>query len=88
LAQPAVGAVADVDADQLIAAAAGAQVLRLPRQGGGGGGKWQDHRDRLHLLAGLAVDVDRPRLDVGDRLAAGGRGAQAVELTVVHSRED
>ena len=35
----------------------------------------QDHRHRLHLLAGLAIDVDLARLGVGDRLAAGGRGA-------------
>ena len=38
--------------------------------------------------AGLAIDVDRAGLGVGDRLAAGGRGAHAVELTIVHSRGD
>ena len=88
LAQAAVRAVADVDPDQLVAAAAGAEVLRLRGSDGGGGGERQDHRHRLHLLAGLAVDVDRARLGVGDRLAAGGRGAHAVELTIVHRRED
>ena len=88
LAQAAVRAVADVEADQLVAAAAGAQVLRGARQGGGRGGQRQDHRHRLHLLAGLAVDVDRARLGVGERLAAGGRGAHPVELLLVHRRED
>ena len=57
-------------------------------QGGGRGGERQDHRHRLHLLAGLAVDVDGAGLGVGERLAARGRGAHPVELLLVHGRED
>lgn len=88
LAKAAVGAVAYVQPDQLVAATAGAQVVRGAREGRGRGGEWQDHRHRLHLLAGLAVDVDRPRLGVGERLAARGRRAHPVELLRVHDGED
>src|SRR3954447_13002744 len=80
LAQPAVRAVADVQADQLVTAAAGAEVLGAAREGGGRGGERQDRRRRLRLLAGLAVDVDRARLGGGEGLAAGGRGPHPVEL--------
>ena len=73
LAQPAVRAVADVEADQLIAAAALAQVhgrgadpkLTAPAAASG---------HRLEPLAGLAVDVDAAGLGGDERLAAGGRG--------------
>ena len=88
LAQAAVGAVADVEADQLVAAAAGAEVLRTARQGGGRGGEGQDGCHRLHLLAGLAVEVDPARLGGGQGLAARGRGAHPVELLRVHGGED
>src|SRR5215218_22476 len=88
LAQPAVRAVADVQPDQLVAAAAGAEVLGAARQRRDRGREREDLGDRLHLLAGLAIDVAGARLGVGDRLATGGRGAHAVELLLVHRRED
>jgi hypothetical protein len=87
LAEAAVLTVRNVDPDQLIAATAGPEVLGGAREGGGRGGEGQDHRHRLHLLAGLAIGVDGTWLGVGNRLAAGGLGAHAVELTLVHRRE-
>ena len=70
LAKPAIRAVADVEPDQLIAAPAGAQVLRGPDQRGLGGCEGQSRGDDLHLLAGLPVDIDAVGLDLGDRLPA------------------
>ena len=80
LAQPAVRAVADVEADQLVAAAAGAQVLGRAQQRRVRRRERQGPGHRLHLLAGLAVDVDAAGLGRGEGLAAGGAGAQAVDL--------
>ena len=88
LAKPAVGAVRHVDPDQLVAATAGPEVLGAAGQRRGRGRQRQDHGDGKHLLAGLAVTVDLTRFGGGDRLAAGGRGAHAVELLTVHRRED
>gem|GEM_PF-5049354 len=88
LAQPAVRAVADVETDQLVATTAGPQVLGRTWQSGCAWGQGKDHRDRLHLLAGLAVDVDLAGFGVGEGLAARGRGAHPVELLRVHGRED
>jgi hypothetical protein len=88
LPKPAVLAVADVQADQLVATAAGTEVLRSTRQGRGTWSQGENHGDRLHLLAGLAIEVDLTRLGVGECLTAGGRGAHSVELLRVHGGED
>jgi hypothetical protein len=88
LAQAAIRAVADVETNQLVAAAAGAQVLRRAGEGRGAGCERQDHCHRHHLLAGLAVEVDLARLGMCKRLAARGRRAHAIELLRVHGGED
>src|SRR3954451_4087786 len=86
LAQPAVGTVGDVEADQLVAAAADAQVLDRPDQRGGRRGERENHGHRLHLLAGLLVDVDAVRLGGGELLAPRRTGAEAEELALVLHR--
>ena len=88
LAQAAVRAVADVEPDQLIAAAARAQVLGKRSSAESEGASGSVARHRLHLLAGLAIDID-PVGDRGrERLATGGARAQAVDLaSVLHGRE-
>jgi hypothetical protein len=88
LALAAVGAVADVDADQLVAAAAGPEVIGAAQERRRGGGQRQDCRNRLHLLAGLPVPVDTTRLRSGNGLPAGGGSAKPVSLWASHRRED
>ena len=78
LAQAAVGTVADVEADQLIAAPALAQVRGRAQQGRVRRRQRQDAGDRLHLLAGLAIDVDAVRLGDRERLTARGAAAKPV----------
>lgn len=75
--------VAQVDADQLRAAAAFAKVLRAPQQGGGRRREREDARDGLHLLARLPIDVDAVDLGLGQGLAARGRGAESIDLPFV-----
>src|SRR5512143_750876 len=80
LAKSAVGAVTDVEPDQLVTATAGTQVLRGPDQRRLGWGKGQGGRHDAHLLAGLAVHVDAVRAHLGHRLAARGRCPEAIGL--------
>ena len=81
LAQPAVGAVADVEADQLVAAPADPQVLRASRRSAESEGASGSVRvTGTQLLAGLPVDVGGSRLDRGERLAPRGRRPQPVDL--------
>ena len=52
-------------------------------------GQRQDAGDRLHLLSGLAVDVDAVRLGGRERLTARGAGAKPVPLSrVLHGTQD
>src|SRR6266536_779808 len=69
LAQPAVRAVAHVEADQLIAAPAHAEVLWRAQELRFRLGEGEHHRDRRYLLAALAVDVDDVGLELHERLA-------------------
>src|SRR4051794_25880372 len=89
LAKSAVRAVADVQPDQLIAAPAGAQVLRRPAEGGFRRSERQDGRRDVHLLARLAVDVDAAGTDLRERLPPGCRGPEPIGLlAVLHGRHD
>src|SRR5437773_757321 len=87
LAQPAVGTVADVQADQLFAARADPQVLWHSQQRGIGGGEWKRPGDGPHLLAGLAIHVRGAGLDWSQRLAARDGRTQPVDLPPVHARK-
>ena len=70
-------AVAQVDADQLLAAAALHEVLRRPEQRRGRWRERQDPGDGLELLAGLAIEgVDAVGVGLDEGLAAGGRRAR------------
>ena len=52
----------------------------------GGRGERQQLADDLELLAGIAIDVDGPRLDLANHLAVGA-GTQAVSLSLTHEGE-
>src|SRR5215831_5944070 len=78
------GAVVDVLGRQLLErAAAQPQVLHCPGQVAGRGGKRKQLADHLELLAGVAIHVDRARLDFTNDLAVR-FGPQAIQLTLAH----
>src|SRR5204863_9838144 len=85
-AAPAVRAVVHVPGRELLErAAAEPQVLDRPRQVAVRRRQRQHLAHHVELLAGLAVDVDGPRLDLADQLAVR-TGPQAVPLALAHRR--
>src|SRR5204862_4694200 len=87
--QAAVRAVADVQADELVAPAADPQVLRRSQQRRVRGGEREGPGDGEELLARLAIGVHGARLDVGQSLPARRRRPQSVDLAgVVHRERD
>ncbi len=59
------------------------EVLGAAQQARGRRGERQGPGHGLELLAGLAIDVDAVGLGLDERLAAGGRGAEAVGLALL-----
>jgi hypothetical protein len=82
-----VGAVAQVEADQLIAAPADVEVLGAAEQLGLRRSERQRSGDGEELFAGLTVDVDAAGLRLHQGFAAGSRRAKPIYLSVTHGRQ-
>src|SRR5262245_13633223 len=87
LTEPAVRAVRDVEPDQLVAAPADPEVLDLAGQRRLRRRQRHHAGDRLHLLAGLVIDVDGVRLGGRELLAARRACPETVDLTLVLHRD-